>query len=113
MTLPLMLFSSHLVNQRHAFMLRMLGLQYYGAQKYLVGASDGMIWDKVLRCGVEYEKSTRDQQGQNDIRSLVSAYKAIFEFLDNLSTVDQGNPRFQEWHKHLDYLVRKVRITRC
>lgn len=92
-------------------MLRMLGLQYYGAQKHLAGANDGIIWDKVLRCGVEYEKSTRDQQSQDDILFLVNSYKTTVEFLSRLSAVDQANPRFQEWYKHLDFYARKVRIV--
>lgn len=89
----------------------MLGLQYYGAQKHFAGANDGMIWDKVLRCGAEFEKSTRDQQDQDDILFLVNSYKATFEFLSNLSAVEPRNPRFQEWYKHFDFLARKVRTA--
>ena len=100
-----------IVGHQHAFMLRMLGLQYYGAQKHLAGTNDGMIWDKVLRCGVEFEKSTRDQQNQDDILFLVNSYKTTFEFLSRVSVVESSNPRFQEWYKHFDSLARKVRAA--
>ncbi|KAG0315506.1 hypothetical protein BGZ99_007425 [Dissophora globulifera] len=97
--------------RRHAFMLRMHGMRYYGALKHLTQAKDGMVWDKILRCGVDYEKSTRDGQQQEDILFLLRAYKSIFEFLDALEPVDLSDSRLQEWFKHLDFFVRKVDIA--
>ncbi|KAF8940108.1 hypothetical protein BGZ58_007693 [Dissophora ornata] len=95
---------------RHAFMLRMHGIRYYGACKHITEAKDGMVWDKVLRCGVEFEKSIRDAQTQEDILILLHTYKTAYDFLKELSAVDLSDARFQEWFKHLEFFVRKMDV---
>ncbi|KAI1317841.1 hypothetical protein EDD11_007643 [Mortierella claussenii] len=95
----------------HAFVLRMHGIRYHGAYRHLVGNNDGMIWDKILRCGAEYEKATRDGQTVEDISLLLNSYRSTFEFLNALTPVQLDHPRFLEWHKHLAFFARKVDDT--
>ncbi|KAF9919277.1 hypothetical protein BX616_009980 [Lobosporangium transversale] len=94
--------------QRNAFMLRMHGIRYHGAYRHLIETKDDMIWDKLLRCGAEYEKSTREGRSNEDILFLVSLYKTTFEFLKNLSSIDYASLRFQEWRRHLAFFTRKL-----
>ncbi|KAF9110810.1 hypothetical protein BGX27_005860, partial [Mortierella sp. AM989] len=96
---------------RNALMLRMHGIKYHGAYRHLTESKDGMIWDKILRCGVEFEKSTRDGQTQADILLLLNLYRTMFDFLSEFTTTDISNTRFMEWRKHLAYLSRKVNDT--
>ncbi|KAF9360845.1 hypothetical protein BGX26_007430 [Mortierella sp. AD094] len=72
---------------------------------------DGMIWDKILRCGAEFEKSTRDGQTREDILLLLRSYRTMYEFLGELAAVDTSNARFLEWRKHFVHLSSKVDDT--
>ncbi|KAF8981558.1 hypothetical protein BGZ46_002595 [Entomortierella lignicola] len=96
---------------RHAFTLRMHGIKYHGAYLHLTEAKDNMIWDKILRCGAEFEKSTRDGQTQDDILLLLRSYMTMFRFLSEFTTVDLSNPRFLEWRNHFSYYSGKVDDT--
>ncbi|KAF9921248.1 hypothetical protein FBU30_008775 [Linnemannia zychae] len=93
---------------RYAFLLRMLGIRYYAAMKHIAGSSDGSIWDRITRCGAEYEKSTREGRTQTDFVVLVTAYKEIFEVIQSLSPVDYSKDQYQIWHKHLAHFAPKV-----
>ncbi|KAF9120925.1 hypothetical protein BGW39_010986, partial [Mortierella sp. 14UC] len=93
---------------RQAFLLRMLGMRYHAATKYLTGSKDGSVWDRIVRCGAEYEKSTRDAQSQADIAVLVTAYKDIFEVVQELSPIDYSSPHYQNWYKHFAHFALKV-----
>ncbi|KAG0020475.1 hypothetical protein BGZ80_004133 [Entomortierella chlamydospora] len=96
---------------RHAFMLRMHGIKYHGLYRHLTETKDGMIWDKILRCGAEFEKSTRDGQTREDVLLLLRSYKTIYEFLGEFAAVDTSNARFLEWRKHFVHLSSKVDDT--
>ncbi|KAF9397283.1 hypothetical protein BGX21_009035 [Mortierella sp. AD011] len=96
---------------RHAFVLRMHGIKYHGLYRHLTETKDGMIWDKVLRCGAEFEKSTRDGQTREDILLLLRSYKTIYEFLGEFAAADTSNARFLEWRKHFVHLSSKVDDT--
>ncbi|KAF9105230.1 hypothetical protein BGX29_000419 [Mortierella sp. GBA35] len=93
---------------RHAFLLRMLGMRYHAASKHYAGSRDGSVWDRVMRCGAEYEKSTREGQTQEDIVVLVAAYKEIFEVVQELSPIDYTSSHYQVWYKHLVHFAPKV-----
>ncbi|KAF9436395.1 hypothetical protein BGZ76_004090 [Entomortierella beljakovae] len=92
----------------HSYLLRMHGIKYHGACAYLTKSIDGMIWDKMLRCGVEYEKSTRDGQTRDDILLLLKSYMSTFEILSQFELADHTSVRFQEWYKHASHLSQKV-----
>ncbi|KAF9907200.1 hypothetical protein EC991_011190 [Linnemannia zychae] len=93
---------------RQAFLLRMLGMRYHAATKHLTGSKDGSVWDRIVRCGAEYEKSTRDGQTQTDIAVLVTAYKEVFEAVRELSPIDCSSLHYQTWYKHFTHFALKV-----
>ncbi|KAG0247733.1 hypothetical protein BG011_000996 [Mortierella polycephala] len=103
--------------QRHAFSLRMLGVKYFAAFQ-VYGAikdkdkdqcrnSSNNIWEKIMRIGVEHDRSTRDGQSKEDIYTIATAYKNAFEFVRDMSTVDHSDASYQKWHSHFEYLVNK------
>ncbi|KAG9071726.1 hypothetical protein KI688_005941 [Linnemannia hyalina] len=91
-----------------AFLLRMLGMRYHAAFKHFSGTNDGSIWDKIMRCGVEYEKSTREGRTQADIIVLVTAYKEIFGFVQELSPIDYTSSHYQSWYTYVAHFASKV-----
>ncbi|KAG0297543.1 hypothetical protein BGZ96_005851 [Linnemannia gamsii] len=93
---------------RGAFLLRMLGMRFHAAIKHFSGSSDGSVWDRIMRCGAEYERSTREGRTQTDIMVLVTAYKEIFEIVHELSPIDYSCSHFKAWHKHLSHFAPKV-----
>ncbi|KAF9145584.1 hypothetical protein BGX30_008143, partial [Mortierella sp. GBA39] len=91
-----------------AFLLRMLGMRYHAAFKHFSGTNDGSIWDKIMRCGAEYEKSTREGRTQADIMVLVTAYKEIFDFVQELSPIDYTSSHYQSWYTYMAHFASKV-----
>ncbi|KAF9980812.1 hypothetical protein BGZ75_007953 [Mortierella antarctica] len=78
--------SSGREGQQHALALRIHAMRYHAAYLRMSDAKDpGIIWDKIMRCGVEYDRSTRAGQTQEDALSVVRAYKDIYEFVDDPS----------------------------
>ncbi|KAG0275409.1 hypothetical protein BGZ95_008824 [Linnemannia exigua] len=93
---------------RQAFLLRMLGMRYHAATIHLAGSKDGSVWDRIVRCGAEYDKSTREGQSQTDIDVLVTAYKEIFDVMYERFPIDYASPHYQTWYKHLAHVALKV-----
>ncbi|KAK3839360.1 MAG: peptidase family C50-domain-containing protein [Linnemannia elongata] len=91
-----------------AFLLRMLGMRYHAAFKHLSGTNDGSIWDRIMRCGVEYERSTREGRTQADIIVLITAYKEIFDFVQELSPIDYSCSHYQSWYSYMAHFASKV-----
>lgn len=86
----------------------MLGMRYHAAFKHFSGTNDGSIWDRIMRCGVEYERSTRKGQTQADIVVLVTAYKEIFDFVQGLSPIDYSSSHYQSWYTYMAHFASKV-----
>jgi hypothetical protein len=84
-------------------------MRYHAAIKHFSGSNDGSVWDRIMRCGAEYERSTREGRTQTDIIVLVTAYKEIFEVVHELSPVDYSSRHFKAWHRHLSHFASKVR----
>ena len=98
--------------QQHAFALRIHAMRYHAAYLRMSDAKDpGIIWDKIMRCGVEYDRSTRTGQTQEDALSIVRAYKDIYEFVKGVSAVDRSDAHFQKWHSHFLFFSSKVCVT--
>ncbi|KAF9279006.1 hypothetical protein BGZ88_000230 [Linnemannia elongata] len=91
-----------------AFLLRMLGMRYHAAFKHFSGINDGSIWDRIMRCGVEYERSTREGRTKADIIVLVTAYKEIFDFVQELSPIDYSSSHYQSWYTYMAHFASKV-----
>lgn len=99
--------------QQHAFALRIHAMRYHAAYLRMSNSQDtGIIWDKIMRCGVEYDRSTRTGQTQEDAMSIVKAYKDIYEFVRKVSTVDLTDAHFRKWHSHFLFFSSKVRVNR-
>ncbi len=104
--------SSGRTGQQHAFALRIHAMRYHAAYLHMSDAKDpGIIWDKIMRCGVEYDRSTRTGQTQEDALSIVKAYKDIYDFVKGIATVDLSDARFQKWQSHFVFFSNKVRVT--
>lgn len=71
-----------------------------------------MVWEKLLRCGVECDKETKDDRNPRDGAVIIQEYTSIFKFIRGQWTVDVKNPCFQSWCDHFAFLARKV-STSC
>ncbi|KAF9960639.1 hypothetical protein BGZ70_008527 [Mortierella alpina] len=96
--------------QQHAFALRIHAMRYHAAYLRMNDTKDpGIIWDKIMRCGAEYDRSTRTGQTQEDALTVVRAYKDIYEFVSGVSAVDRSDAYFRKWHSHFLFFSNKVR----
>ncbi|GJJ77447.1 separase [Entomortierella parvispora] len=94
---------------RQAFLLRILAMRYFATFSNASGIINGTVWEKLLRCGVECDKETKDDKNPQDGAVIVQEYTSIFEFIRGQWRVDLKNPCFQSWCDHFAYLARKTK----
>lgn len=103
---------SFLEGHRRAFLLRILAMRYFAAFSHTSGVTDGVVWERLLRCGAEYDKETRDDCNPKDGAIIVQEYMSIFKFIRGQWSVDLKHPCFQSWCDHFAFLARKVGLGR-
>ncbi|KAG0048294.1 hypothetical protein BGZ83_006712, partial [Gryganskiella cystojenkinii] len=93
---------------RKAFQLRMLAMRYFAAFSNTSGKINGVVWERLLRCGAEFDKEIRGDKNVEDGAIIIQEYKSIFEFVQSQWTVDVESPCFQSWCDHFAFLARKI-----
>jgi len=87
----------------------MLGLRFYAICQMTVEINRGAIWEKIVRCGAEFDKGTRDTYNAEDTMLALQCYRRMYEFYRDNFVVDESLPSYQAWCSHFMFLARKVR----
>ncbi|KAF9583159.1 hypothetical protein BGW38_010127 [Lunasporangiospora selenospora] len=103
-------FNSTRVGQLHAFKLRILGMKYYAAYVALEKTGNEIVWEKVLRCGMEFDRATRENPTREESSLLLAAYRDTYEFIQGIITVDPNGVCFRSWSEHFSFMARKASL---
>ncbi|KAG0348619.1 hypothetical protein BG004_004650 [Podila humilis] len=93
---------------RHAFQLRLLGLRFYAINQSTPESAQGSIWEKILRCGVDFDKAILGRAQDEDNRMIMESYKSIYDFVKDHATIDHQHPSYSVWCKHLMFVARRA-----